>query len=562
MQKSAKLFLCWLATVSAGCGFEGGQLALQLRVAQKALGADPRGGAAPERGAPPEGIDAFRLCVQKPTGEPVKCRDFDDLEVERVRVGGIPAGKHRVVTFQGYTRTSGGQPDRVIWCGRAVGVDIRNDRVTRVGLLLTRCSDFTETPAFLGEARAFHTASPAADGGVVLLGGYARFEDDALVATGSAESYDPETGAFSALPGGLNHPRGLHAAMPLSDGRILVAGGCQQIGIRLEFADPDRPGSPLRCLEPGPAATTLEIYDPLTGDSDSAEIPATVFAGAAALGDDRLLLIGGQDLGGNPLRRALLVDASGPGPTVTEYSQALQLPRRSPTAVGFTPAGDLPAEVLVLGGAGAAGPDDPGTFAEWLVAGSGDVFSLVPDFATGASGVGLPVMHAAGSQPGPGRILFSGGIYPERYQSLDMPYVPQPLGEAAVVDMRTQSFKLLPAGDRLSVPRAFHTSTRADSRGSILVAGGLFVEDRGLPLHHQSTASVEWWDDRQEGFATIWQAGVEVNLLYPRAGHSATRLDDGTILVAGGTDGMVLHSSAELFNPGPTELGSDGIPAP
>lgn len=560
MQKSAKLFLCWLAAASAGCGVEGGQLALQLRVAQDALEAGPRGGPATERGAPPEGIDAFRLCIQKPTGEKVKCKDFESLQVERVRVGGIPTGRRRVVTFQGYVRDTANQQTRVLWCGRSVGVDIQADRVTRVSMLLTRCGDFTQTPAPPGEGRAFHTASPAAGGAVVLLGGYNRFEGDALVATGSAESYDPDQGVFTPLPGGLNHPRGLHAAMPLADGRILAAGGCEQIGIRLEFSDPDRPGSPLRCLEPGPAATTLEVYDPQTGSAEEIEIPTTIFAGATALGEDRLLLVGGQDLWGNPLRRVLLVDASGSSPTVTEYSDALQLPRHSPAAVRFSPAGASPAELLVLGGAGAAGSDDPGTFAEWLVAGSGEAFTLVPDFATGASGVGLPVMHAACSQPGPGRILFSGGIYPERYQSLDLPYIPEPLAEAALVDMRTQSFRLLPAAERLSVPRAFHTSTLMDSRGSVLVAGGLSGEDRSLPLHHRSTAGVERWDDQEEGFALIWQAGAEVKLQSPRAGHSASSLEDGTVLIVGGTDGGVLHSSAELFNPGPTELGTEGLP--
>lgn len=560
MQNCAKIFLCWLAAVSAGCGFEGGQLTLRLKVARKTLDATPRGGPAPERGAPPEGIDAFRLCIQKPSGEKIKCNDFYDLEADRVRIGGIPAGKRRVITFQGYTQDPAGQPARVIWCGRAVGVDIQDDRVTRVSMLLSRCSDSTETPAPPGEARGFHTASPTADGAVVILGGYTRFENDALLATGSAESYDPEEGAFNPLPGGLNHPRGFHAAMPLRDGRILAAGGCGKIGVRLEFSDPDRPGSPLRCLEPGPAATTLEIYDPQTGSAEVTEIPATIFAGAGVLGEDRLLLVGGQDLLGNPLRRILLVDASGPNPTVSEYPDALQLPRRSPATVPFSPPGARPAEILVLGGAGAAGPDDPGAFAEWLVAGSGDAFTLVPAFATGAPGAGLPVMHAAGTRLEPGRILFSGGIYPERYHSLELPFIPEPLADAAVVDMRTESFKLLPAGGRLSVPRAFHTSTRTDSRGNVLVAGGLAAEDQALPLHHQSTASVEYWDDEQQAFSLLWQAGAEVNLLHPRAGHSATRLDDGTVLIVGGTDGAVAHKSAELFNPGPTELGSDGLP--
>jgi len=556
MQRSMRIVICGFLGLLTfyGCGPPGGQLAVHLKVACKATG----GGL---RGAPPGDIDAFRLCIQKPTGEKIKCRDFSDPGAEKVRVGSIPTGKNRVVTFQGYARDAASGQTEVVWCGRAVGIHIQSDAVTPVRMLLTRCSDFSETPAPPGEARAFHQAIPDADGSILLLGGYSRIEDVGLVATGSVERYDPDEGTFTLLPGGLNHPRGFCAAMPLQDGRILTAGGCERAGIRLEFTDPDRPGSPLKCLEPGLAATTLEIYDPQTGDSDTTEIPATIFAVSGALGGDRLLLIAGQDLQGNPLRRALLVDASGDTPTVTEYPDVLQLPRRSPAGVLFSLPGDLPAEMLILGGAGADGADDPGIFAELLVAGAGDMFTLVPGFAGGASGVGLPVMHAAGTRLGPGQILFSGGIYPERYQSLDLPYIPEPLNAAAVVDMRTESLKLLPAEGRLSVPRAFHSSTRADSRGNALVAGGLTRQNLNLPLHHQSTDSVEWWNDTEQKFSLVWRNGVEVSMHQPRAGHSATFLEDGTVLIMGGTDGAAVFQTAELFNPAPVDLGTDGLPA-
>jgi len=548
------VFCTFLALlVLVGCGADGGQLAVQLKVARQATGGDLRG-------APPEDIDAFRLCIQKPTGEKIKCQDFSDLGAEKVRIGSIPTGKNRVVTFQGYTQDVASGQTETVWCGRAVGIHIREDAVTPVRMLLTRCSDFSETPAPPGEARAFHKAIPAADGSILLLGGYSRIEDVGLVATGSVERYDPQEGTFTLLPGGLNHPRGFCAALPLQNGRILTAGGCERAGIRLEFTDPDRPGSPLRCLEPGLAATTLEIYDPQTGDSDTTEIPATIFAGAGALSRDRLLLFGGQDSQGSPLRRALLVDASGDNPTVTEFSDVLQLPRRSPAGVLFSLPGDLPAEILIIGGAGATSADDPGTFAELLVAGTGDMFTLVPGFASGSSGVGLPVMHAAGTRLSPGRMLFSGGIYPERYQSLDLPYIPEPLNAAALVDMRTESLTLLPAESRLSVPRAFHSSTRADSRGNALVAGGLTSQNLSLPLHHQSTASVEWWNDAEQQFSLLWRKGVEVSMHHPRAGHSANLLEDGTILIVGGTDGAAVYQTAELFNPAPVDLGTDGLP--
>ena len=58
------------------------------------------------------------------------------------------------------------------------------------------------------------TATPLADGRVLVVGG---------VGETTTELYDPPTGTW--LPGGtLNQPRGLHVAVRLRDGRVLVAG--------------------------------------------------------------------------------------------------------------------------------------------------------------------------------------------------------------------------------------------------------------------------------------------------------------------------------------------------
>ena len=76
--------------------------------------------------------------------------------------------------------------------------------------------------------RQAHTATLLADGKVLLVGGFGGFggfgggEPGQYLAT--AELYDPATGHF-APTGSLGRRRQLHTATPLADGRVLVAGG-------------------------------------------------------------------------------------------------------------------------------------------------------------------------------------------------------------------------------------------------------------------------------------------------------------------------------------------------
>lgn len=88
---------------------------------------------------------------------------------------------------------------------------------------------------------------------------------------------------------------------------------------------------------------------------------------------------------------------------------------------------------------------------------------------------------------------------------------------------------------RLAVPRARHTATVLES-GNILVAGGL--NEQGL------VAVAEIFDPISR---LVLDAG---RLEHPRMRHTATRLRDGRVLIAGGigSDGQQL-SSVEIFDP-------------
>lgn len=88
--------------------------------------------------------------------------------------------------------------------------------------------------------------------------------------------------------------------------------------------------------------------------------------------------------------------------------------------------------------------------------------------------------------------------------------------------------------------RASHSATLLMD-GRVLIAGGFDRSDDGRGQSYLQSA--ELYDPRTQKFTP---AG---GMNYARAGHTATLLQNGTVLVAGGFAGMGALSSAELFDP-------------
>jgi len=95
----------------------------------------------------------------------------------------------------------------------------------------------------------------------------------------------------------------------------------------------------------------------------------------------------------------------------------------------------------------------------------------------------------------------------------------------------------------LAESRAGHTATLLPD-GRVLVVGG-----SGGPSHLRASAEV--WDPATGTF------GPAGSLLVPRSGHTATLLSDGRVLVVGGWDGHP-SASAELWDPATATFGSAG----
>ncbi len=94
----------------------------------------------------------------------------------------------------------------------------------------------------------------------------------------------------------------------------------------------------------------------------------------------------------------------------------------------------------------------------------------------------------------------------------------------------------------MAMARAGHTATLL-SDGTVLVAGGHVYEDGAGSRAWLATA--ELYDPDSGRWTSTG------NLTAPRGGHVATLLPGGTVLVAGGaTEGTVILASAELYDPG------------
>ena len=107
--------------------------------------------------------------------------------------------------------------------------------------------------------------------------------------------------------------------------------------------------------------------------------------------------------------------------------------------------------------------------------------------------------------------------------------------------------------ERMTLPRAAHTATLLAS-GKVLLAGGCVAD--GCDLDERS-AMTELYDNAARRF----EPGPR--LPEPRVGHVATRLRDGTVLVAGGWTASGVTASALLYQPGESRfvrVGSMSVP--
>ncbi len=385
----------------------------------------------------------------------------------------------------------------------------------------------------------------------------------------SISVYLSPVGAFSS-PGETGRPRFGHTATLLPDDRVLVFGGASD-------GTPELPSS---------LAADFELYEPSSASFAAASgIAARLYHSATLLADGRVLIYGG--LLDTDLAAA---DAHIFDPTDNSLVE-LTLSPVPAGRLGHTATLLRNGTILVAGGS----TSFPG-----FTAPAESAFLLDPDnghtnIETAATGRPRAFHRAVATETEPGEVLLLGGV--DGDSSMDS------------VEVFTQADNTIadlsePGGGlrkQLLAPRTGHSAIRIID-GNIFILGGnvdLFagpadslshaeVLDAGqlglLDIAHDLPFAAREWhsatllENGQVLIAGGWQreqgsvnfpasaelftandiAGDDYNgtlsdtvegLFTPRALHSATLLADGTVLIIGGLDDSGVLSQAEIYNP-------------
>jgi uncharacterized protein (DUF2147 family) len=214
--------------------------------------------------------------------------------------------------------------------GSASGDD---DQLTTAEIYDPATGRFTPTGSMHARRSAF-TAITLKDGRILVAGGLSGGHYPYHEVEATAELYDPETGRFTET-GSMEFPRYKQGAALLPNGKVLVAGGSNEIGRQITYS-------------------STEIFDPQTGKFSAGptmKFPRyKLLSGVVVLHDGRILLAGGAErpeiydpalevftaLNGEPLDgflfstatllgdgRVLLVNGYGHHPTDGAVNQAL-----------------------------------------------------------------------------------------------------------------------------------------------------------------------------------------------------------------------------------------------
>ena len=348
--------------------------------------------------------------------------------IERVGSLGTARAVHTATALPaGRLLVTGGMGSGGASLASAEIVDMSGARASRDG----RSAFQVEALPPMAHARVGHTAVPLPDGRVVLAGGY----DGGYLS--SVEVFDPARKRFQPL-GELREGRSGHTATLLRDGRILIVGG---VGRGWTFL------------------SSAEVLDPRSGRSEpvGAMSVARESHTATLLPDGRVLIVGDH----RGRREAMEVHASAEiyDPAARRFHPAGRLgtPRHKHDAVLLANGG-----VLVLGGADRT---DRRYFAT----------TEVYDPAAG--------VFKAGPSMASTRYKFQGTAI--RLPTGDL-LVPSGARQAEVLDRRSFTFRPVPG--ELPAAYAFSTATRL-STGDVAIVGG-------YDSRNQNTAGVWLFRER------------------------------------------------------------------
>jgi N-acetylneuraminic acid mutarotase len=348
----------------------------------------------------------------------------------------------------------------------------------------------------LQDARQHHTASLLNDGRVLVVGGRGA---DGLSTLASCELFDPKKSRWSACAP-LKVARSHHAATALLDGKLLVTGGTTHMSVdgNSRFV----------------ALSSAELYDPKTNSW-------TVLApmNDARNGHTATLLLDGTVLvvGGAREQRVHLTSVERFDPKTNTWTreEPLDVARWLHSAVR-----NSEGDVIVVGGRSNAaqngvGPGVSIPDVERFDVKNGEWKTLPPMSEPRQRTAVIAEASDAGVIVIGGQTASSSTNYAEQW------------GPGLA---EWKAFE-----NHLSMSLSSHTGTRLPN-GDLVVIGG-------EPPNSVDTTRVQRW------LVASKQWCLAGELLTGRKAHSATLLDDGRVLVVGGTSSGLPEKSSELWAP-------------
>jgi hypothetical protein len=365
----------------------------------------------------------------------------------------------------------------------------------------------------MSTARVGHTATLLTNSKVLIAGGSGPYSSR-LPLLATAELYDPSSGTFTAT-GIMATPRLVHTATLLPNGKVLIAGGARDISPNGQYL---------------PVASA-ELYDPSSGTFTATGSMATsrVYHSATLLPNGKVLIAGG----------ARDISPDGNYLPVASEAELYDLSTGTFTGIGslddgnyrayngdYTPSTILLADGRVLIVGASAHLYDPGT---------GGLSDRIFD-----NYLGLYV-NQTGTLLMNGKVLFAG--WDDAEGDFWGPELFDPLTE-----MFTKTVNM-------NGRRADHTATLLPD-GTVLIAARGWFWSGGEVFYteapYETVNSAELYDPVTGTFSKTG------NMATDRYGHTATLLNDGRVLIAGGIQIVqpppsvvtAVLSSAELYHPG------------
>jgi hypothetical protein len=402
------------------------------------------------------------------------------------------------------------------------------------------------TYASLVENRAGHTATMLESGNILVTGGVTGNET-----LQSAEILDPVTHKFTAI-GDMKSPRNQHRATLLNDGTVLLEAGSTD-AVNLNTAEVFNPltntfslvGS-LATARKSHTATKLPDGRVLVtggkgarlGDLDSAEIydPSTqLFHTTSPMSEDRalhsatlleatgkVLVVGGVQTGGGVTPTAELFD---PSTEAFSLTGSLTLGRKRHRASLL-----MDGTVLISGGNflenGEGGGERETETAELYTPGTGS-FTMVEDMSSQRAEHESTLLLD-------GTVLISGGILIQAPAEVYNPDLASFSDVGEMVQTRGRHIAL-----RLTNP------AWGSLVGHVLAIGGDVTGGAVFGGGQQAFDSVEIYDPATSQFSDFG------TMTEARQNHTATELNDGRILIAGGVGRPFISATGELLA-GPT----------